>query len=248
MINFNGYDLSNDIRVTDVKRPVLPPSLLTTETIVGRSGSFVYYKQHGAYEIPVSFMIIEKDQHVLRQKVRELASKLDTNEPATLIFDDEPDKYIKAIVSDSTELDEKLAIGSGTINFFCPDPYWYAIHDDVIEKTGSGLHKFIRQGTAESYPFIEIKGQCNNGTILIENESTTMKFTGVLAADETLYLDSDLITAYIEDYGGRRRSVINNLDTLDFPVLKSGPNSLTIEGSQGATVSSVKITCRSRWK
>lgn len=62
MLNFNGHDLSEDIRVTDVRRPVLPPSVLTTSTIVGRPGAFLYYKQHGAYEIPVSFMLIEKDR------------------------------------------------------------------------------------------------------------------------------------------------------------------------------------------
>ena len=248
MINFNGYDLSKDIRVTDIQRPVLPPSLLTTGTIVGRPGAFLYYKQHGAYEIPVSFMIIEKDQMTLRQSVRDLAYKLDTNEPATLIFKDEPDKYIKAILSDSSELSEKLAIGSGTLNFFCPDPYWYAINDDIIEKNASGTYKFVRKGTCESNPLIEIKGQNSGGKILIENESTRMNFTGRLSMGETLFLDSELITAYITTPDGQTRSAMNDLDTLDFPVLKSGPNTFSVLPEVGSTISSVKITCRSRWK
>lgn len=248
MLNFNGHDLSEDIRVTDVRRPVLPPSVLTTSTIVGRPGAFLYYKQHGAYEIPVSFMLIEKEQQVLRQKVRDLADKLDTNEPAPLIFKDEPDKFINAIISDSSELSEQLAIGSGTLNFFCPDPYWYAIEDDIIEKDSPGVYEFDRKGTAESYPLIEIKGLNSNGTISIENQDTRMTFNGVLKEGETLHLDTELITAYIIDSSGNVTSALDKLDNLDFPVLKKGTNFLSVIGNGGASISNVKITCRSRWK
>ncbi|UDY80757.1 tail family protein [Geobacillus phage GR1] len=248
MLTFNGHDLSNDIRVTDVKRPVLPPSVLTTSTIVGRPGAFLYYKQHGAYTIPVDFMIIEKDQKVLRQKVRDLADKLDTDEPAPLIFKDEPDKFINAIVSNDTELSEQLAIGSGTINFFCPDPYWYAVEDDIIERYAPGVYEFERKGTAESYPLIEIEGLNSTGKITIGNQDASMDYTGELKEGEVLYLDTDLITAYVKDSSGNVRSVMDKLSNLDFPVLKKGTNFLSIIVSGDATVSYVKITCRSRWK
>ncbi|WP_170958671.1 distal tail protein Dit [Bacillus wiedmannii] len=247
MINFNGRDLSSDIRVTDVKRPVLPPSLITSSTIVGRPGAFLFYKQHGSYTIPVDFMIIEKKQTELRNKVRSLAEKLDTTEPAPLIFKDEPDKYINAIVSDESELSETLAIGSGTINFFCPDPYWYAVKDDVITKTGPGEYNFTRKGTAESYPLIEIKGSSSGGGITVSDGNNKMTFRGSLSNGETLVLDTDLITAYIVKADGKTVSVLDKLDTLDFPVLRPGASYLSVSVS-GATVSNVKITCRSRWK
>lgn len=248
MINFNGRDLSSDIRVTDVKRPVLPPSLITSSTIVGRPGAFLFYKQHGSYSIPVSFTIIAKKQDELRNKVRSLAEKLDTTEPAPLIFKDEPDKYINAIVSDDSELSETLSYGMGTINFFCPDPYWYAIKDDVITKTAPGEYNFARKGTAESYPLIEIKGASSGGRITISDGSNKMTFTGSLNSGETLVLDTDLITAYIIKPDGKTVSALEKLDTLDFPVLRPGTAYLSVSVASGATVSNVKITCRSRWK
>lgn len=247
MLNFNGNDLSNDIRVTDVVRPILPPSLLTTSKIVGRPGEFLHYKQHGSYTIPVSFIIIESKNNSLRNKVRELADKLDTDLPAPLIFSDEPDKYIDAIVSEGTDLAEIVSIGKGTINFYCPDPYWYAIEDDIIESNTSGIIEFVRKGTAESFPLIEIKGT-NNGSITIENEDTKMTYTGKLGEGETLCLDTKYITAYIIDSSGNTRSVVDELDNLDFPVLKKGKNFLGIISNGGTTITNIKITCRSRWK
>lgn len=248
MINFNGHDLSEKIRVTDVVRPVLPPSLVTSSSILGRPGDYFYHKQPGAYTIPVKFMLIEKEQKVLRQKVRELAELLDTDEPAPIVFNDEPDKFINAIIDGNTDLDEVAAVGSGTLEFYCPDPYWYAIEDDIIEKTAPGVYEFERKGTAESYPLIEIKGDIGNGSISIENRDSIMTYTGHLGEGETLYLDTDLITAYVIDSSGNTTSVIDKLDNLDFPVLKKGTNFLSVIANAGAVVSNVKVTCRSRWK
>lgn len=247
MITFNGIDLSNDIRVTSVERPILPPSLLTTSTIVGKPGDFIFYKQAGSYSIPVGFMLIEKKLTTLRQKTRELAEKLDTDEPAPLIFSDEPDKYINAIVQDDTFLSEVGAVGSGTINFFCPDPYWYAVEDDIITRTSPGVLEFIRKGTAPSFPLIEIKG-LNSGSISVETKDAKMTFNGDLKEGETLFLDTDLITAYVVNSSGISRSVMHQLDNLDFPVLHKGTNFLSIIANSGTTISNIKITCRSRWK
>lgn len=247
MINFNGNDLSSLIRVTDVKRPVLPPSNLTTKSIVGRPGAFLFYKQFGAYTIPVSFMLIEKTQQNLRLKVRELAEKLDTDTTARLIFTDEPDKYINAIVSDESELSEVAAIGSGTIGFFCPDPYWYAVNDDVFEYTSSGAKQFLRKGSAESFPLIEITGTSTSGTITLTNESASISYAGSLKAGEKLVLDSDLLTAYIEEADGNKIPVLDKLDNLDFLVLNKGTNNLTISKTN-FTLTKLTVSCRSRWK
>ena len=250
MITFNGFDLSDDIRVTDISRPLNAPSLLTSSTIVGRDGAFLYYKTAGPQNIDVSFMLIDNDQKSLRMKVRDLSEKLDTDKPEKLIFSDEPDKYINAIVEDSIELNEVAAIASGSISFFCPDPYWYAIEDDIIEKDTHGIYEFERKGTAKSYPLIEIEGSNKKGSIIIENRSSDEKieFDGVLKTGEKLVLDSDSLTAYIVKPDGSTSSAIDNLSTLDFPVLDKGKNFLAVMIKGDASISKVKISCRSRWK
>ena len=231
--------------MTDIGRSVLPPSLLTTSTIVGRPGAFLFYKQDDSLTIPVDFMIIEKTASALRAKVRSLGEILDTDEPKKLIFSDEPDKYINAIVSDGTELSEQLAVASGQINFYCPDPYWYAVNDDIITGTNRGVYNFVRKGNAESYPLIEIKGINGDGSrLIIISGGQVMDFRGDLLENETLYIDSDKMTAYIVDSNNVSRSVIQHLTNLDFIVLPKGDNSIDIRG----TITSVKITCRSRWK
>lgn len=247
MINFNGYDLSKDIKVTEIVRPILPPSFLTTSKVVGRSGDFFYYKQPGSLDILVKFILVEKNPLFLRSKIRSLAEKLDTEEPKRLIFSDEPDKYINAIIKDNTSLSETLSVGRGEINFYCPDPYWYAIQDDVIISDSPGVLEFTRKGTADSYPLIEIQGR-NTGSITIENDDTLMVYNGELKENETLYLDSDLLTGYIIDSSGNTRSVVDKLSNLDFPVLKKGRNFLGIITGDGLTISNIKISCRSRWK
>lgn len=248
MIIFNGQDLSDLIKVTEEERPILPPSLLTTSTISGRDGSFLHKKQNGSYSIPISFLIRGENRTSLRQKVRELAEVLDHDSVKPLIFKDEPDKYIDVILSGGTPMTEVAAVGKGDIEFFAPDPFWYAVEDDVIERLTTGVFEFERKGTADSYPLIIVDSTMENGTVTVESSDSKITYSGDLAEDEVLYLDSNLITAYIEKSNGERRSVIEDLDNLDFPVLKGGTNFLSITVSPGAQFNKANVFCKSRWK
>lgn len=247
MLNFNGVDFSDIVIVNDVKRPILPPQKLVALSIVGRQGSFLFYKQSEAYTIDVKITIKGKDHKDLRAKVRALAERLYTEDVAPLVFSDEPDKYIMAIISDDSELDEIYTIGQGTIKFYCPDPFWYAVNDDIFTYNSPGTYRFSRKGTADSFPKIEIKGTNTGGSITISDGNNTMTFTGELLSGETLVLDSDLITAYIIKTNGDKVPVMDKLSNLDFPVLKKGTNTLSVSVSGGAAISQVKIYCKSRW-
>lgn len=251
MITFNGTDLSPYLEVNDIKRPILPDQELTTLSIPGRQGTFLFYKQKGALIIPVDVTIKGKTRADLRQKIRDVADILDTDEELTAqtIFHDEPDKYVMAAVDGATELNEIYKTGQGTLNFYCPDPYYYALSDDVFVYSEPGIYTFTRKGTAPSYPLIEIQGTNSGGAITISsNNVNTMKFDGDLATGEKLVLNSDLITGYVEKTTGERVSIMDKLDNLDFPVLKKGENNLSVTVENGATVTSVNIKCNSRWK
>lgn len=251
MITFNGTDLSPYLEVNDIKRPILPDQELTTLSIPGRQGTFLFYKQKGALIIPVDVTIKGKTRADLRQKIRDVADILDTDEELTAqtIFHDEPDKYVMAAVDGATELNEIYKTGQGTLNFYCPDPYYYALSDDVFVYSAHGDYSFTRKGTAPSYPLIKIEGTNSRGSITISsNGINTLTFDGELKTGEVLVLDSDLITAYIEKTTGEKVSVMQHLDTLDFPVLKKGENTFSVSVDGGATVTSINVKCNSRWK
>jgi len=247
-ILYNDFNLSSIGRVLEVQRPLMPTPALTTGSIPGKDGSILYYKQFSSINILVKLLITTKDVQELRQKIRLLSSKINYNEPKKLIFNDEPDKYINAIISDGISLEEIASYGKCTLDFLCTDPYWYAVDDDIITIFKKGQTIFNRQGTAISYPIIEVYGASNNnGSFIISNEETTVTFTGELKLNEKLILDSDLMTAYILTSNNEKISVIQNLDLLDFITLNNGENKININTLNGASLTKVIIKCKSRW-
>lgn len=246
MFTFNGIDFSTLIDVQGVERPLIAPQTISTSKSAGVAGARISRKVAEDYIISISFTIKSKNPTDLRNKVRDLADKLDTDKPAKLIFHDEPDKYQMAILSDTSELEQLGKYGICTISFYCHDPYAYAISDDIIEFKGN-TKEFTRKGTAHSYPIIEIVGTNNGGAIIIQSDHQKMTFNGILNLGETLIVDSELLTAKIVG-SDNTRSAIMNLDNLDFIVLHKGVNTISITPQNGATVINTKIICNSRWK
>ena len=248
MLNYNGHDLSNLLIVNSIGRPILPPQILSTKEIYGRPGAFFFEKRHGPVVIPVGVTLNAKGHTQYRALVRQLAVYLDVEEPKPMIFSDESDKYISGILQDESALEEIATTGQGELQFYCPDPFWYALEDDVMSWNGPGTYVLDRKGTANSEPLIEIKGANNGGKITLQTDNTTINFTGILSSGETLVLDSALITAYIIKNDGSQVSAIHDIDTIIMPILVPGANQLTISVSGGASVTQFKVTARSRWK
>ena len=247
MFTYNGIDFTNLVKVQDVRRPILAPQRLSTVSIEGRHGSFFYKKTSESLNIEVALTLVASSPTDLRAKVRDIAEKLDAEEPQRLIIHDEPDKYVNAIIADESALETIFRIGQGTVTFFAPDPFWYAVEDDIFEYTVTGLQNFTRKGNTDSYPRIEIKGVNNGGSITITTDNASMVFNGDLLAGETLVLDSDLLTAYVIKTDGSTVSALQYLDNLDFPVFVKGANSINVTVN-GATLTSYKVICNSRWK
>ncbi len=248
MLTFKGRDLSAYLTVNNIGRPILAPKILYTKEIYGRPGAFFFEKRDGPILLPVEITLHEKDHQSYRSLVRELAALLDADQPEPIIFSDEPDKYIEGILTDESVLDEIATVGQGEIQFFCPDPYWYAVEDDVMSWSEPGTYTLDRKGTADSFPKIEIQGTNNGGSIQIVTDNADITFTGELAAGETLVLDSKFITAYIIKSDGTQESALNDIDNIDMPVLVPGANRLSISVEGNATVTQFKVTARSCWK
>ena len=69
-----------------------------------------------------------------------------------------------------------------------------------------------------------------------------------LAATETLVVDTDMMTAYVEDGNGNTvRNGLPYLLELNFPTLSVGNNTITV-AANNATFTSLEIEAKSRWR
>lgn len=249
MFTFNGIDFSTkNIKVSEIKRPLIAPQKISTTSIEGKAGEIFNRKVSDIFNVDVDFYLFGATPMELIADIRELAGDLDSQVPAKLIFKDEPDKYVMAIV-ESTEIEKRGRHAIISISFRCSDPYWYAIQDDIFDYETVGAKAVVRKGNAESYPIIEIKGTSStSGKFGIGANGSMLNYTGSLTAGETLVIDSERLTAYTRNANGVVSSALSKLDVLDFPVLTKGDNNFVLSATNGANLTTCKLICNSRWK
>ena len=175
-------------------REALSAELSIYETGV-RDGSSVKNKRYPAREITVQYQLIAKTANEFREKYNTLAGILNVEE-ATLIFNDETDKFF---VGTPTEIDD-VEPGSncvvGEFKIFCADPFKYSVvtyevsASDLQESDGEGNiysgKAFVTnyKGTYKSFPefvskfktenesdgALERKGECGYVAFFNEDE------------------------------------------------------------------------------
>jgi predicted phage tail component-like protein len=231
MIIFNGYDFSNDIRVTNINRSLLPPISVISSEIVGRAGSIFQKKKIQAGVIPVDFVVVQNTLINLRTKARYLAGKLNTEEPKELYFKDEPDKYIKAIVSDNTSLEETLAVGQGTINFYCPEPIYFG---NLVTEVLTNGDIYTNEGTYEAKGII---------TITITSNVSYLEVTS-LKTGEFIYLEDNFVVGDVIEIDLTTEKVTKNGNSImtkvyltsDFFSIPVGDYEINISNGNGSLV------------
>ncbi|WLD92640.1 distal tail protein Dit [Alkalihalobacillus sp. AL-G] len=247
---FNGRNsLELGVWTLNVDRPLLPSVTTKMMTIPERHGAHYFGYQYEPLEIKVSIAFDDPDLVGVQEKRHTIADWLNPEASLQpLIFDDEPDKQYVAVLSKDSELAQTLTLGKGELTFLVPDPFAYAVSDDVFTYTGAGAYSFDRQGTVDSYPLIELQGtNAPSDRISISLNDSHLSFLGTLNGGDTLILDSNLLTAKINRADGTVVSAMNDINNLDFPITVPGSNQLDISPTGASTVTFFKITCRSRW-
>lgn len=93
-----------------------------------------------------------------------------------------------------------------------------------------------------------IASSASNAITIATNGGELKISKAVLSAGETLVVDADKLTAYVEDAEG---SVLRNglpyLAELSFPVLNPGDNTVTVTATN-AVFTELKIQANSRWR
>ena len=155
-------------------------------------------------------------------------------------------------LSISTPAGRGRSAGAFDLRFVCPDPFAYALTDETFTLTTTGAHEVRRlKGNTDSEPVYLIKGSIPSGVatyLSIQTNDDVLYVVGALANGETLIVDTGRLTAKVVDgHGGTLRNGLPCLRELNFPILRKGVNTITIQ-TVGVTFSELRIQAGSRWR
>lgn len=124
-----------------------------------------------------------------------------------LIFDDVPDRYFTARLSESVDCERLImSAGSFDLKFVCPDPHAYALTDESYTLITVGSHEVRRlKGNTDSEPVYLLKGIIPSGTssyVSLVTNNEQLRIIGPLLANETLVIDTGKVTAKVVDAQG----------------------------------------------
>lgn len=228
--SFNGYDLSEFLTVTEVRRGIK----------LGRNGEFINRKnKKGVESVGYSSSLVSFEMDYIfvfdiTKKRNTLAEILNVNKPEPLILSDEPTKVYYAFPRGEMNPSEDDPISEGTIIWDIPDGVAYSLQDYLFS------NKDIN-GTFLDYILVN-----NSGTEPIELElSTTFKsdngFLGIesdAGAVRALFGEMEEIDGY--DYEISEKLFDNHFNVTPGWVLNNGvvppvTNSVTQQGTFGYT-------------
>lgn len=93
-----------------------------------------------------------------------------------------------------------------------------------------------------------LSSSSNKYLTITTNGSDLKIINATLAATEKLVVDADKMTAWVENKAGITvRNAMPYLQDLNFPVLNTGNNTITVSANN-ATFTSLEIQAKSRWR
>ena len=226
----------------------MPDFTNNTVTVPGREGVFDFGETIGERKIEISCFIPpgKTDEEFLARKDEIIAWLNPDNGLKDLILDKEPGRVYRARLEGGFSFD-KAVRNSCTfdLTFLCPDPYAYAEADETYEFTEPGTFTVSRSlGNADSLPVYSLTAELTKETkAVITTNGNALEISGRLAKDEILVIDSSLMTAMVTDQDGNTlRNGLPLVNSLDFPELKAGENTLVIDADISTTKAVKKLS------
>lgn len=245
---FNGISSKNHFSVNEIARPLLAPVQTSVINIPQRAGGFPAKNYLGTAEINITVSILANNLTELRQKVRDAAAWLFTEEDKQLIFSDEPDKFYHARVSGETDLSELAETGQTTLRFLLTDVFAYSTTERSATFADDGVLEITNNGTAPAYPVFRVELQSDLTNFTIENFTTgqTFEFRKEMIAGQIYIIDMADNTIKGEVTGV---SYLQHVEIYsDWFALAPGFNVIGITGSAGgATWLYTTMTFRERF-
>jgi predicted phage tail component-like protein len=246
---FNGRtSQSFGLATRQTKENRMPDFTNNTVTVPGREGVFDFGETIGERKIEISCFIPpgRSDEEFLARKDEIIAWLNPDNGLKDLILDKEPGRVYRARLEGGFSFD-KAVRNSCTfdLTFLCPDPYAYAEADETYEFTEPGTFTVSRSlGNADSLPVYSLTAELTKETkAVITTNGNALEISGRLTKDEILVIDSSLMTAMVTDQDGNTlRNGLPLVNSLDFPELKAGENTLAVDADISTTKAVKKLS------
>ena len=186
-IVFNGYDLSSLV-YCKIRRPVMASVKATFEDVPGRHGETFKAAKREGYDLVVDMWLRTEHRREVAEARHKLSAMLWTDEPAPLFLPDDPTRYLMAIVSGSTDLDEitdDCPMASVTFHIGDPDYHGQSRRIDV-----SGSVAFAVGGSLPAAIKVTAKpGACSSWRITDTDTGEFVEVAQALTSDSVVRLD-----------------------------------------------------------
>ena len=179
MLNFNGVDIPNFIKVRAVNISALASVSTNLKTNAGGYGVLSGNSTFAEKVISADISIVIPSGYSIQKCARELAGWLKGNDfkLSPLIIKDDSEVQYMAKVNNSVDISDLIFAGEGSIEFVIPSGV--ALGTSTKTYTGTTRAVFTYGGTIKAYPQIEVtmNSQINSGSINIVNVKTGEKIS-----------------------------------------------------------------------
>lgn len=203
MLNFNGKDLPNFVKVKRVNISALPSVSTNLKANAGGYGVLSGESTFGEKVISADVSIVIPSGYSLQKCARELAVWLQGNnfKLSPLIISDDAEVHYMAKISNSVAISDLIFAGEGTLEFVVPSGV--AVGNEVKTYSGTTRAVFDYAGTIKAFPQIEvtINSEVPSGSVNIVNVKTGEKISlaGSFAVGNKIIVDCSKHLVKIND-------------------------------------------------
>lgn len=186
VVSFNRQEIPAFLKVTGISFPVLGNSTPREITIPGRVGNRDNKPKIGGKLFKLDVLLKHDPKRTILDQSDDLKRWIRGNnwEPSQFILGDQPNKFYKARVTNSVDIDDLFIHGTGSIEFYASDPIKYDTSKVVI-------NSFIKNGNTISFDYSGLEMAPVTfeltPTLLIKNLSIKHRETG-----KSLHIIGDL--------------------------------------------------------
>lgn len=144
--------------------PATPTINNRLQEIGGTDGAWDYGITYGPREIEIEVTILGDSPIETKRNVRKLVGAMNPKKgPQKLVFDDEPDIFYNARISNQVPLETLGSLGTFTLQLTCPDPFAYSLEERSFSFGNSWT--WTVEGTEEAAPLLTITHNGGSGTV-----------------------------------------------------------------------------------
>jgi predicted phage tail component-like protein len=193
-LSFNGIKKDYLICERGKRRSAFAPIKRNLLPVPGVPGAYLDGIETEVRVIEQPIIINGKDRFDVRKLEEDLSDWLITDQPAELIFEEEPDRVYYAVVDGAVNIEDIARFGRGSVTFICPDPYKYGALEDIGQVTDLSTPVVINNtGKASTSPNFKITLKNYTTFLDIISDEDYMRIGRPVNIDEFAVAERELV-------------------------------------------------------